>query len=193
MGHRKIYFMSLCWLLSLFAACADSPATAPTACDPNAPGPSLGEEQRATLPPDPSPPSGDAEWAEIARQVPGGWGGLFKQGGTPVIYLVDPTKQSEAVDALFALGVGQPNDIRQAIVLKGRWDFAQLYDWYRYIQLRAGSPNGLVFSDIDEARNRLHCAFENTDTKASFENSLQPLNLPCELVITEVTSSITPL
>ena len=130
----------------------------------------------------------------MARQVPGGWGGVFLvSNNTLMIYLVEPTKETEAKTALFSFGVGLPRDIRTAQVKKGRWDFAQLFDWYRYIQPHINFSNGVSFTDIDEARNRLLYGMVNADAKASLEASMQSLNLPCELVIIEVTGPIVPL
>jgi hypothetical protein len=109
------------------------------------------------------------------------------------MYLVDPTKEGEAKAALFALGVGLPRDIRQARVIKGRWDFAQLFDWYRYIQPHIDFSNGISFTDIDEARNRLVYGMVSAASKTSLEASFQSLSLPCELVIIEATGPVVPL
>ena len=62
----------------------------------------------------------DDLWAEVARQVPGGWGGLFLSEGQATIYLVEPEKRAEATAALYELGIGQPLlDVRDARVIKG--------------------------------------------------------------------------
>lgn len=134
----------------------------------------------------------DDEAADIARQVPGGWGGLFLQNGTPVIYLVQPERRDEAVAALHALGVGGPTiDVRQAQVLQGRWDFAQLYDWYRWINGTMPYPPGLVYTDIDEVTNRLGYGVLASG-RDSLVALLATLDLPCDLVTIEVTSAPVP-
>lgn len=172
--------------------CSD--ATSPTGCDPAAPGPSLEPAKRDSLPPPPTDfRTLDDEWAEIARQVPGRWGGVVLDGGILTIYLVDPSKRAQAVAALFALGVGAPYDIRQARVKQGRWDFAQLYDWYRYINVRVGWPEGLVLTDIDEGRNRVVYGVQDDNAKARLEAVVEPLGLPCELVVVEVTGPVVQL
>jgi hypothetical protein len=63
-------------------------------CAPDAPAPSLDPALRDALPP--SSATGDADWADIARRVPGGWGGFFYEDGTPTIYLVDPSLRDAA-------------------------------------------------------------------------------------------------
>jgi hypothetical protein len=129
----------------------------------------------------------DDQWAEIARQVPGGWGGFYLLNGQPTIYLVHPERRDEAVAALYAFGVGQPGfDVRLSAVLRGRWDFAQLYDWYRYINVQARTVGGLYFTDIDEAQNRLHYGVDSGAVR-QFEAFLQALDLPCDLLTVEAT------
>jgi hypothetical protein len=198
MASGKIIVLSCLLLFSviLLPGCRGSSNDAPnppTSCDSTSPGPSLAEDLRSSLPP-PDPLDRDVQWADIARQVPGGWAGIFLDGnGTLTMYLVDPSKEDEAKAALFALGVGLPRDVRQARVIKGRWDFAQLFDWYRYIQPHIDFSNGISFTDIDEAQNRLHYGMVSAASKTTLETSMQSLNLPCELVIIDVTGSVIPL
>jgi len=136
----------------------------------------------------------DDQWAALARQVPGGWGGfLLDSAGRPTVYLVHPDRRQEALAALYADGVGLPlYDIRTSQVWQGRWDFAQLYDWYRYINVRAWTVAGLYWTDIDEARNRLAYGVDTT-AKADFESLLATLDLPCDLVTVVVSTVGTPL
>jgi hypothetical protein len=98
-----------------------------------------------------------------------------------------------ALAALYDLGVGDPYDIRQADVWRGRWDFAQLYDWRGYISLVLGWPDGLVIEDIDEFRNRLAYGVRDSAAAESVQASLEAIELPCELVIVEVTGPISLL
>jgi hypothetical protein len=173
-GNAIILLRLLLFTMVLLSSCKSSDSTpAPsTSCDPTSPGPSLAEDIRASLPPS-DPLARDAQWADIARQVPGGWAGIFLDGsGTLTMYLVDPSQEAEAKAALYALGVGLPRDIRQARVIQGRWDFTQLFDWYRYIQLHIDFSNGLSFTDIDEAHNRLHYGVVSSDAMASLEASI---------------------
>jgi hypothetical protein len=132
----------------------------------------------------------DDIWAEIARDVPGGWGGFFLENGAPTIYLVDPSMRSAAVEALYSRGVGELFDIREATVWKGRWDFGQLYDWYRYIWVAVGWPDVLVSSDIDEYQNRLSYGVRSAPAVDSLAAILEAADLPCELFVIEVTGEI---
>lgn len=168
-----------------FAACSES--TAPLVCDPGAPGPSLAVAKQDSLEPVPTNRRTiDDIWADIARQVPGGWGGFFLENGQPTVFLVQPGRQDEALAALYDAGVGEPFDVREADVRRGRWDFAQLHDWRRYIDQVVGRPDGVVSSDLDEARNRIAYGVRDNEAANAFSSLLDSANLPCELVLIEV-------
>jgi hypothetical protein len=84
----------------------------------------------------------DVLWAAAARVVPGGWAGLFLDfdDGALTANLVDPSRQAEATQALLEFGI----DIRGARVRQVRWDFAQLYDWYFYVNQHAWELDGIT-------------------------------------------------
>ena len=178
------------WLLGALAVAACAEPTAPLeptfayTCDTTV-GPNLGEDQQALL--NSLPRRGrltiDDEWADIARQVPGGWGGYFfdLEDGTYTTYLVDPSKRDEATAALLDFGI----DIRQARVKQGLWDFAQLYDWDRYIRIRLNESFALQFpsKSINRALNRLVYGAPDVDTGDSLGTFLSSLALPCDLLV----------
>jgi len=125
----------------------------------------------------------DSRWAEAARQVPGGWGGLFFEDKALTVYLVDPRQQVEAAQALLEFGIG----ISGARVKQGRWDFGQLFDWHFYIKSQLGDEEIVVTSsDIDEVRNRLVYGVVDEETQRTTITFLGSLDLPCELVMLEV-------
>ena len=99
---------------------------------------------------------------------------------------VDPSQQAEATQALLEFGI----DIRGARVRQVRWDFAQLYDWYFYVNRRVWELDGLTFSDIDEYRNRLSYGVVDEETQKTFTTVLGSMALPCELVIVEVSGPV---
>src|SRR5437870_2595617 len=96
----------------------------------------------------------DDRWAALAREVPGGFAGTMLEGGL-VVFLVDTTQRDAALAALGARGGLAGRDPKRVRVRKVRWNFAQLYDWYRYLNLHVWSDSGVVTSDIDEAENRI--------------------------------------
>jgi hypothetical protein len=174
--------------IPLWALLGCSQATEPSSC-----GEARSLDPSLRIPPDTSGVGTiDDRWAAIARWVPGGWGGFFLDSGRPTVYLVHPEQRQEALADLYALGLGQPlYDIRTAQVREGRWDFAQLYDWYRYIKVRIGWPDGLYSTDIDEGRNRLVFGVDTT-AKAEVLLLFGALDLPCDLVEISVESRVVP-
>lgn len=193
-------------LIAAAAACAEPLTPAPDGsawaklgrtCEPNAPAQSLPADKLKQIGPDQGRPSMDSEWAAIARQVPGGWGGLYYQPGTGrqqgplTIVLVDPTKRERAVEALSRLfrGTGWERiipELPKAQVQKGRWDFAQLFDWYRYLNRHVWQEAGVTMSDIQESRNRIEYGVADEATRERLARRLLGLDVPCGLVAIEI-------
>lgn len=189
-------------LLSAAVACSDS--TAPLAvnedllddgglqwadlgrvCAPSAPPVPLTAEQRASLP-GPSPTS-DYVLAELTRDVTGGFGGIMRPDGVWTMYLVDPALREQATAELLALDA-----IHEApqVVLKGRWTFAEMVDWQQYIFVHAGFPAGMVYADVQEARNRLEFGVLDETARAELEAELTALDVPCYLVAIGISAPI---
>ena len=150
-------------------------------CANDAPATLLPEAARDSL-----PPPGRNSWADLARRAPGGWGGYFLDDGVPTMYMLD-TSQVEAA-AAFLRAEGLP--IASSVVARqGRWDFAQLTDWYRYLNRFIWAVDGWSFSDIQEARNRLEYGVIDEVTWARVEQVLADLefDVPCFLVALKVS------
>lgn len=156
-------------------------------CDADA-SPDLDPTRRDSVPPETWSTS-DTEWAEVARVVPGGWGGAFLVNQRLTMYLVEPDSAEAAAEALNELGVGRELnlDFRTADVWKGDWDFAQLYDWRRYV--RYLQVRGIVSSDADELRNRITYHILEGDY-ATAMSRLEGASLPCGLI--EVATAVFP-
>ncbi len=135
-------------------------------------------EPRATI---------DDRWAEAARELPGGFAGKVLEGGL-VVFLVDTTQRDAALGALAARGALEGRDPKRVRVRKVRWNFAQLYDWYRYLNLHVWSDSGVVTSGIDEAENRIAYGVMGESGRRRLERRLAALRPPppCFLVAVEV-------
>ena len=151
----------------------------------------------------PQPPgaarSYDADLADIARQVPGGFAGYFLEPAEPaeadgpraavpprtVVRLARPAEGAAALAALaprLAPYHGGTADVAGARVLPARWDFAQLYDWQRYIGARLRGAVRLTFGDIDEVGNRLVLGVGTERERRALLRRLPRLGVPCGLV-----------
>lgn len=189
-------------LLSAAAACSD--ATAPVeqlpdlhgdgtmrwanvgkVCDPSTPAVPLTAEQRASVPGSSS--SSDYMLAELTRDVTGGFGGIMVPDGVWTMYLVNPAMRDEATTELLALGA-----IPQApqVVLKGRWSFAEMFDWKRYLAANVEWPEGFASADVQEAQNRIEYGVYNEAARAELEAELTALDVPCYLVAIGISPPI---
>jgi hypothetical protein len=96
---------------------------------------------------------------------------------------VDPARREEAIEALRSEGIPASTS---TVVKQGRWDFAQLYDWYRFLAAGALALEGVTFTDIQESRNRLEIGAVDEEARGRLEQMLSALDLPCFLVATEI-------
>jgi hypothetical protein len=131
-------------------------------------------------------------WAQrdsIARNIPGGWGGVThrEKGLGFAIYLVDTTKRADAVDALMKAGV--PYISRQTEARIGRWTYVQLYDWFRFIHTHLGRI-ALTMWTLDDERNRIFYGVETEQAALELDRQLTALKIPCFLVFVEVTGPV---
>lgn len=200
--NRIVAVPVLAGVLLLLGGCADSVAPEAEAddlawvnlgraCSPKAPTYGLPQVKRDSIGPYIGPLYPDAQWAEIARQVPGGFAGVYYAPGTGrppgplTVVLVDPSQKAPALEALGRL-LDRSLDLSGAEIRKGRWNFAQLFDWQRYLHQHAFLESGLTMADIDEVANRLEYGVEDEAARERLTRRFQQLDLPCFLVAIEI-------
>lgn len=151
-------------------------------CPEDAPATLLSEERRDSLPPFERDLNG--QWADFALRAPGGVGGYFIGEAGPTLYLTDTTQLQAA--AAFLREEGVP--VADAVVARqGRWDFAQLYDWYRYLNRFVFALDGWSTADVNEATNRLEYGAVDESARREIEDTLRGLGIvPCFLVAIEL-------
>lgn len=161
----------------------DCPDSAPTALAPIAPSDSL-----AQLPLGPSADD-NVRGAWVARRAPGGWGGaVFYQriGRDPAFYLKRPAARDSLLTALAQWPEAKvPLEmVRQATVLPARWDFAELYDWSRYLEPKLQRDFGVQEWDMQEATNRIEIgiAEKQPEQVGRIAQRLRELDVPCHLI-----------
>jgi hypothetical protein len=79
------------------------------------------------------------------------------------------------------------------MVRPATWDFSELDAWEQFLRPRMGRfGEDLVGSGIDERNNRI--VFDARDTRSRDEilRRLSGLDVPCGLVVVEVTGPIVP-
>jgi hypothetical protein len=163
-------------------------AGASEACPPDLPGPSVPAAIRESLAPFPTGRQAtiDDQWAVTAREIPGGFAGIILEGG-PVVFLVDTTQREAALAALIARHAIPGRHPERARVRRARWDFAQLHEWYEYLNGHLTGDSGFAMGDIDEGHNQLTYGVADSAAQRRFEAILARLPVPCGLVVVEVT------
>jgi hypothetical protein len=169
--------------LAMAAACADG---APTGPEPDASDATrlFGGEVPAA--------SGhavglDAKFLRIAGEVPGFAGLYFDDAGALIVLMAGDAAPQAVGDVgahLASLGIdpsAQPVRVRTA-----EYDFAQLHALLQRANTVFGL-GGVVYTDADEARNRVVIGVLDAATEADVENALAILDIPREAVIIERT------
>lgn len=179
---------------TLVLACSSSVGPSQLSVDPRyandvlvrdckGPALSLPDQLRAQLHPRTGLMRPDDHWADLAESIPGGFAGVLFIQGKPTMWLVHPEEVAAAKAALLADPTFGNFDIRGAEVLKARWDFAQLVDWYNYLNgTGVWSTPGMVTGDKDERINRIRYGVKDEAGRAELVRRLEALNVPCDLI-----------
>jgi hypothetical protein len=203
---RRLARLAIPAALSLFAvACSDATATDPAPAEASDPtvlrvsactGPARGlpAELAASNRSAGGFRTVDDMWADLARRTPGGFAGVMYDTpvasagrggqGRPILMLTDPARAAEARVALAPHLAGF--DVANAEVRAVRWNFAQLYDWYQYVNQTAWQERGITMSDIDEAANRLVYGAADEAARDRLAQRLAALPLPCDLALVKI-------
>ncbi len=145
---------------------------------------SLSAERRAMLKPRTGHMVPDDHWAELAENNPGGFAGVLYLDGKPTLMLADPELAAQAKQMLAADPTFRGFNIMGAQVLKARWDFAQLVDWYNYFiqETSVWQTAGIVSGDKDERTNRIRFGIQTEAGRQKLVKKLAALHIPCDLV-----------
>lgn len=115
--------------------------------------------------PDAAPPAaarqegGKIDLGALSRTVPG-FGGAYLENGVPVVFLTNPADRAHAERALAGYLGASGLKAAQVKVRKADFTFAQLDRYHRSLVDALGEP-GVVFTDLDEANNRVTIGVEH--------------------------------
>jgi hypothetical protein len=170
----------------LLAATVLAAAACQDATEPTAPGITRGEVSLQQVPAQAQIP----DQAQLALSIKG-FGGLFlDRDGAPNVYLTDPQQRGEVERALTAFAREQgmsPSDIR---VLRGNFDYLQLDDWFKAATENALAVDGALFTDLDEANNRVLIGVQSAAAIGRVQAALRSSNIPSDAVSIEVREPI---
>src|SRR5881398_405592 len=112
----------------------------------------------------------DDMFDDVATSVPG-FGGMYLDGNTLKVYLIDPAQKVMAEHAIGAVFGAARIPAGGVQTLKGTYGFHQLHTWYNHLGAIYNIP-GVVYTDIDEKANRLTVAVENQGLAASVQTEV---------------------
>ena len=126
--------------------------------------------------------------ARIADRVPG-FGGVFRDPSTNIvyIYLQDASMLEEAERVLteeFGADFLEGNEVE---VLEGEYSMAHLARWYRALNNVIGQVPGIVFTDLDEGKNRIEIVMQpRRGAREEMEAAIGSVDVPRGAVVIDV-------
>ena len=111
----------------------------------------------------------------LAQAIPGFGGVFLDENGVPTVYLTDPSQKALAERVLsgYTREQGSTLQVRQAA-----YGYQDLDRWYQASWGEVMALPGTVFSDLDEANNRLLFGVENAAAVRGVEQSLRARGIP---------------
>lgn len=179
-SRRSLLRNSACLIVATSVAGCD--ATRPT----EGPGESRGNAvvKRPTV-----AQSIDDEFAELAKEVPGFGGLYFDASEEVVVYLTDLRERTSAAARLQAYvsrkRAGRPSP--RIRYVHGDYSFPALKTWQERAAPLLSDPD-LVFTDVDETRNRVRIGVKTLQKAATVRAALANIGIPgraVEIVIAE--------
>jgi hypothetical protein len=177
MNRNPLIFRTLAAVALAGVGCRDASSPTPTA--PTAAA-SLSGIAQGLQAPDP---------AALASAIPG-FGGFYLDAGVPTVYLLDPAARGAAERALGAYAAGRGFTPAQIRVLPGQFGYQELDRWFRQISREAFVIGGVVFTDLDEASNRVLVGVEHGAAAASVRGLAARLGIPSEALTVRETEPI---
>ena len=120
---------------------------------------------------------------EVLDRRISGFGGFYLQDGIPTVYLMDVTRRGEAEAAL-----GSKIRVAQA-----QFTYKSLDRWHRAVTLDAFETPGVVYTDLDEASNRVVVALEPGAGKTNIRALAARLGVPAEAIVLRESEPIVPM
>jgi hypothetical protein len=129
----------------------------------------------------------------LARSVPGFGGFFLDEQGTPTIYLKDAGQRAAAERALAPWFASRGRAAAEMRVRKADFDWADLDRWFTQGSAEALGVPGVVFTDADEARNRVRVGVEDARAAGLVRGVLARRGIPASAVTVDVTEPIRQL
>ena len=128
----------------------------------------------------------------LARTVPG-FGGFYLADGVPTVYLMDVTKRADAESQLGAFTRARGFGAKDIRVQQAQFTYKDLDRWHRTVTTDAFELPGVVYTDLDEATNRVVVAVERGAGKVGVRDLAVRLGVPAGAIDVRETEPIIPM
>jgi hypothetical protein len=191
--RQRIYLLGVCCAV-LASGCSTDPHSAEPGTRPPDEAAAVTIEDRP----------GEAHLAQFAKRIPGYGGHYFDESGNPHVYLVDRSHAGLARSALTP-AIAEYRDSYDArfrsrlarqpsvIVEAGRFTWGQLASWRERLNARVLGIQGVVFTDLDETKNRLTVGISKMGSHNAIVTAIARAAIPAEAVTIELVPALREL
>lgn len=128
--------------------------------------------------------------AAVAERV-GSFGGVFlDETGRPTVYLTDLAEAPKARGVLTRFAEANGSSASDIRVVKATFRYRDLNGWYERTWPEVMDKAGTVFSDLDEAHNRILFGVENRGLATAVDAVMRAHGVPADAYAVEVTEPI---
>ena len=126
----------------------------------------------------------------LARSVPGFGGFFVDQQGTPTVYLANPGGRAAAELALAPWFRERNRPTAALRVLPAQFAWTDLERWFAQASTEVLAVPGVVFTDADEAGNRVRIGVEHAAAASRVRSALARLGIPAAAANVEIVAPI---
>jgi hypothetical protein len=126
----------------------------------------------------------------LARAVPGFGGFFVDQQGTPTVYLASPGGRAAAERALTPWFRERNRAVAALRVLPAQFAWTDLERWFTQASPEVLAVPGVVFTDADEAGNRVRIGVEHAAAANRVRSALARLGIPAAAANVEIVAPI---
>ena len=124
----------------------------------------------------------------LARSVPGFGGFFVDQQGTPTVYLANPGGRAAAELALAPWFRERNRPTAALRVLPAQFAWTDLERWFAQASTEVLAVPGVVFTDADEAGNRVRIGAEHAAAASRVRSTLARLGIPAAAADVEIVA-----
>lgn len=154
--------------------------------------------------PETAAPASDPSWAvmpaeqatdlNVVAERVGSFGGLFiDEAGRPTVYLTDMSEAPKARQILRAFAEDNGSSVNDIQFIRANFRYTDLNAWYNATWAKVMEKNGAVFSDLDEANNRILFGVENAGLATAVSAIMSAHSVPASAYAVEVTQPVVNL